>query len=286
MNQKLIYELESLIQATITKIETFPLPLSRWEDFAEFVMDQPVGWSSDSLMDSGDNVPSLDDGEWRQYLYELKLSRDKDGMTIEAMSFDGDDWETEGEFSSKEEWEESLESRVDNCYWTLLHQELYDLYCIETGTDPLGNIMTKSEVYSIKGKVTYTPDSVDAGREELLSRAADWNAISKIISGGTTSKECETPRHGNVTCLGWDLVSQTPEKIVIDMEVRGIREVPNTDKRIREVAARSYSGTKEESIRDLCQKAENLMHDARVSALEEQGMTRSDAQGVIDAEDM
>lgn len=101
-----------------------------------------------------------EDGGWRKGMSAIDIFR-KDGKEwIEVLSYDDCDWDTDCEIT-KEDYERdpreyNLEMALHHCYWNLLRNHLYSIYCVATGLDPLDNILktnaTKQDISDISAR--------------------------------------------------------------------------------------------------------------------------------------
>lgn len=154
-----VENLRTMAENAISYIERNPEPFaSTWEDFFSACPEGDFNWDDG---EAGDWIPSLDEEEWIQTAYSLEISRKGSLESIVFKSVDTNgEWDVESEFETTDgkldkisEREFSWETAIsNNCLYSLLKMELYNLYVAETGLDPLDNTIGSGSPRKIHSK--------------------------------------------------------------------------------------------------------------------------------------
>ena len=147
-----------------------------------------------------------------------------------------------------------------NCYWSCLRYSLYNIDCAIEGKDPLGNIHPQREDVSgtfdvtakiRKGTTEYEAVLVrgDADLEEKAIGYMDGHTVAEIkeiLKEHPKGRPFRKERASYGLTMGWTPRGVTVSSVTFRVKVAGRRDVPLTEKRIRQV---SCKGLEEDVLR-------------------------------------
>lgn len=186
--RNVIHELELLAGQALNVIQRNPEKFSSsWEDAFHYCPEGDFSWKMDECGDwtywektglRQKDCLDLDDGEWEQSAYTMSLFRLHGMERVEFNSCDCDgNWECDCAMTREDydkdprDFHQNMSSQ--HCYSVLLKNHLYELYCVETGKDPLENVMD----INIKGSRTFRSPT----RQEISDISA--RELEKNIRG-------------------------------------------------------------------------------------------------------